>query len=44
MEIKELMKFIDLENNRLIEKFGKNTPTTQERIISFQRRSKKRKT
>jgi len=34
MEMKELLEFIDLEDERLIKKFGKNTATQQERILS----------
>ncbi len=34
MELKELLEFIDLENKRLIEKFGKNSSTQQERILA----------
>jgi NTP pyrophosphatase (non-canonical NTP hydrolase) len=34
MELKELLEFIDLENKRLIERFGKNSSTQQERILA----------
>jgi len=34
MELKELLEFIDLENQRLIERFGKNSSTQQERILA----------
>ena len=34
MEFKELLEFINLENRRLIEKFGKNSSTQQERILA----------
>lgn len=34
MELKKLLEFIELENKRLIAKFGKNTSTQQERILT----------
>jgi len=34
MEFKELLEFINLENRRLIEKFGNNSSTQQERILA----------
>ena len=34
MKFEELLEFIDLENNRLIERFGKNSTTKQERILA----------
>ncbi len=34
MEFKELLKFINLEDKRIINKFGKNTPTQKERILA----------
>ncbi len=34
MELKELLEFIDLENRRLIEEFGKNYSTKKEVILT----------
>lgn len=34
MELKELLDFIDLEDQRLIKRFGKNSSTQQERILA----------
>lgn len=34
MEFKELLEFINLENERLIERFGKKSATQQERILA----------
>lgn len=34
MEFRELLEFIDLENQRLIERFGKNSSNQKERILA----------
>jgi len=34
MDLKDLLEFIDLEDQRLIERFGENSPTQQERILT----------
>lgn len=34
MELKDLLDFIDLEDRRLIERFGKHSSTEQERILA----------
>jgi len=34
MKLEELLKFIDLEDKRLIERFGKKSSTSQEKILA----------